>query len=124
MRGMLYLRRAVPLAMLVVSSCATPGPLEFTVDSGQFDVHVRNEAAVPVDQVLVQIRNPAGNLVRECRTGGVAPGYCLFWESRGEYRVHVVPPAGYKIPPTQPHPVTVTVPSSTMPVVHFTLASD
>jgi hypothetical protein len=115
------------LLTVLLSACFVErGPeLDVDISEGSVHVYVRENGAF-INDVLVQLRSLSGEVIREGRTGsisGTPDGYYFFYENGGEYRLHVIPPDGYTIPPTQTHPVPVVINVGTSITVEFTLAS-
>jgi hypothetical protein len=122
------LRHVAVLAVLLASCIVEPGPdLDVGVQEGSVHLYVRDQDHTPINDALVQLRALSGAVIREGRTGaiiGTQAGYYFFYEGRGEYRLHVMAPDGYTIPPTQTHPVPVVIDRGASLTVEFTLASD
>jgi hypothetical protein len=110
--AMPHLRRSLGLAILVIafiSGCnglpTEPSDYEF----GRIDVYVHDTSNQPVNNVAVRLDRSSGQRQDDGGlTGSLAiPGYYLFIQNAGTYRVVLTLPSGYALGPGQTSTVNV-----------------
>lgn len=112
----------VLLASSLSSACLPDGdPLD--VDIGTLNVQVRDQSGNPVNGAMVEVRTSDGRHegTQTTPTFSHSPGLAWLLVSNGDYTVKVTPPTGYRVPPTQPNPVSVKVRNNQTVEVVFTL---
>ena len=116
--------RLVPVAMfflVVVLTACLPDEDPFDVTLATLNVRVVNQAGMPVNGAVVEVRRSDGTreAVNTTPTFANQPGLAWFLLSAGEYRVYVTPPAGHSAPSQDP--IRVQLSSREEETVTFTL---
>lgn len=110
------------LASTFSSACLPDGD-PFDVDIGTLNVRVQDPGGSPVNGATVEVRTSDGRHegTQTTPTFSHSPGLAWLLVSNGDYTVKVAPPTGYRVPPTQPNPVSVKVRNNQTVEVVFTL---
>jgi hypothetical protein len=122
------LRRLLGLAALVlvvalIGACngipTEPEDFEF----GRIDVYVKDTSDQPINNVAVRLDRSSGQRQDDGGlTGSLAiPGYYLFIQNAGTYRVVLTLPAGYELGPGQTSTVNVALAKNETKTVNFIL---
>jgi hypothetical protein len=123
-----HLRRALGLAILLlvvalVGACnglpTEPSDFEF----GRIDVYVKDTSNQPINNVAVRLDRSSGQRQDDGGlTGSLAiPGYYLFIQNAGNYRVVLTLPEGYALGPGQTSTVNVALEKDQTKTVNYVL---
>jgi len=110
------------LALVTIAGCGggPTEPLDF--DIGTVEVYVRDTQQQFVNGVSLRLDERNGRHVNEGTTGSEGtPGHYSFVTVSGDYRVVMILPTGYSLPPGQASSMTVTLEKHRPKTINFVL---